>query len=87
MVPRRVGMSKHLESTLEDRKKQNLAPIWSGGLQSPRFKTMLSLTKNIMSRVISGQKQLAKGCDIHSYVCLTSINNFQRKCGQELKLI
>ena len=80
-------MSKQLETTLKERKQQTLASIWSGGSQSPKLKTSLRLTKSIVSRVISGQKHIAKGCDVNSNVCLTSINNVQRKCGQDLKLI
>ena len=68
-------------------KLKKLAPIWSSGSQNPRLKTMLLLTKSIVSRVIGGQKHVAKGCDGHSYVCLTSTINFQRKCGHELKQI
>ena len=46
-----------------------------GVSQSPTLKTMLLLTKSMVSRFIRGQKHIAEGCDVHSYVCLTFLNN------------
>ena len=37
---------------------------------------MLLLTKSIVSRFISGQKHIAKGCDVHSY---SYVFNFHKK--------
>ena len=61
--------------------------IWSGGLHFARLETTFLLTKSIISRFTSGHKHVAKRCDVHNYVCLTSRSNFQRRCGQELKAL